>query len=82
MSWLISKVVTHEMKLFWKFIKKQPRLSCVWKCRTFRKSGRFANFGQIQFYFQKQQPYKFRNIQRQAPLLKSFFNNWPGILLI
>ena len=27
-----------EMKLFCKFSKKQPRLSCVWKCCTLRNS--------------------------------------------
>ena len=34
----ISKVNTRKCKIFWESSRKQPRLSCAWKCCTFRNS--------------------------------------------
>ena len=44
-----------EIKLFWKFTKKQPRLSCAWTFYTF-KSSHLNNYfeicsAQFQSYF-------------------------------
>ena len=55
MIWLISKVVTQKCDYFARNLqKKQPRLSCVWKCHTSRNPGQFGNFGQSQFDFHNQ----------------------------
>ena len=53
MMWLISKLVNQKCESSGN-LQRNNFVWAAWKCCTFKNSGRFAYFGQIQFYFQEQ----------------------------